>query len=310
MKNKLKLILAAASIAALAQWTPAFAQGNPPRPMTPGMMRPQMSPQPPASKADMSYAIGMNIGTSIKRANVDLDIDVLVGALKDVMAGRPAKLTDVQAQTAFRSFSMVARAKAEEGRHKLAAKNRAEGEAFLAENKKKDGIKTHAVTMHDGKTVEFQYKVITEGTGAMPKNNDVVSVNYRGTLLNGKEFDNSAKHGGPTKFPANRGVRGWIEALQMMKVGSKWELFLPADLAYGDGGSPSIEPGSTLHFDVELVSVEAPTGPSGPAKPLTSDIIRVPSTDELKKGAKVEVLKAADAEKRAQAEAQKPAANQ
>ena len=147
---------------------------------------------------------------------------------------------------------------------------------------------------------ELQYKVITEGTGAIPKTNDTVTVNYRGTLINGKEFDSSAKHGQPGKFQVNRVVRGWTEALQMMKVGSKWELYIPSSLAYGDYGSgPDIQPGATLIFEVELVSIDTPP-------PLTSDIIRVPSAEELKAGAKVEVIKPEDVEK-AKAEAEKNA---
>jgi hypothetical protein len=143
----------------------------------------------------------------------------------------------------------------------------------------------------------MQYKVITEGTGAIPKSNDTVTVNYRGTLVNGKEFDSSAKRGQPAKFQVNRVVRGWTEALQMMKAGSKWEVYIPSALAYGDRGNPSIEPGSTLIFEVELVGADAPAPPPPPAQPLTSDIIRVPSAEELKKGAKIEVIKAEDLEK-------------
>ena len=143
--------------------------------------------------------------------------------------------------------------------------------------------------------MEIGYKVITAGTGEIPKSNDTVTVNYRGTLVNGKEFDSSAKHGGPAKFQVNRVVRGWTEALQLMKTGSKWELYLPSSLAYGDGGSgPMIEPGSTLIFEMELTGIDAPPPPAPPPAPLTSDIIKVPSADELKKGAKIEVIKAED----------------
>ncbi len=164
----------------------------------------------------------------------------------------------------------------------------------------------------------MQYKVITEGTGATPKSNDVVLVNYHGRLINGKEFDSSTKRGDkPAKFPVGRVVRGWTEALQMMKVGSKWEIYIPPSLAYGDRGSgPIIEPGSTLVFDMELVGIETPPAPAAPAAratpaapaaPLTSDVIKVPSAEELKKGAKIEVIKAEDLEKMTNAAAQKPA---
>src|ERR1051326_1918386 len=209
----------------------------------------------PAFKDDKekaSYAIGMYFGNQIKRSNMELDEDVVVSAMKDILAGKEGRLSDQEGQTVIRSYQM-------ESRKKVADKNKALGEAFLAENKKKEGVKTHTVTLPDGKTAEMQYKVITEGTGASPKSNDVVSVTYKGTLINGKEFDSTAKHGGtPLKRAANQLVRGWTEALQMMKVGSKWEIYLPSSLAYGDNGTPSIDPGSTLIFEMELLGVEAP----------------------------------------------------
>ena len=261
---------------------------------------PKLSPQ--EQKDRWSYAIGMNIGNSIKRGGVELDVDTLAGAIKDVLAGREAKITDQQAQEAFRSYQMESRSKQDEIRRQAADKNKKEGEAFLAENKKKPGVKTHTVNLAGGTTAEMQYKVITEGTGATPKSNDTVTVNYRGTLIDGKEFDSSAKRGGkPAKFPVNRVVPGWTEALQMMKTGSKWEIYLPSSLAYGDKGyGPTIEPGSTLVFEIELTGIEAtppPAQPAAPAQPLTSDVIKVPSAEELKKGAKIEVIKAEDLEK-------------
>ena len=160
------------------------------------------------------------------------------------------------------------------------------------------------VTAADGTTAELQYKVITEGTGEIPKSNDTVSVNYKGTLLNGKEFDSSFKRGVPGKFMVNRVVKGWTAALEMMKVGSKWELYIPAALGYGDTGNASIEPGSVLVFEVELLTIEPPPAPAPASQPLTSDIIKVPSAEELKKGAKIEVIKAEDAAKAAQEAAQ------
>src|SRR5690349_18643557 len=229
-----------------------------------------------------SYGLGMYWGNQMKRNNMDMDLDVLIGALKDTVAGHELKLTDQQASEAIRTYQ-------QEARKQTAEKNKKEGEKFLAENKTKAGVKTQEVKLRDG-TAEFQYKVITEGTGAMPKSNDTVTVNYRGTLINGKEFDSSYKRGQPGKFAVTRVVRGWSEALQMMKVGSKWELYIPSALAYGDNGTPSIEPGSTLIFEVELLGIEAPTAAPTP-QPLTSDIIKVPSAEELKKGAKIEVIK-------------------
>jgi FKBP-type peptidyl-prolyl cis-trans isomerase FklB len=265
-------------------------------------------------KSKISYGIGMNIAANLKRSGVDVDVDVLAGAIKDVLTGKQTKLTEEQAREALMNYQkqvMAKRAeeqaKRDEERKKVAETNRKKGEEFLAENKKKEGVKTHSVTMADGTTAEMQYKVITEGSGDSPKSNDTVSVNYKGTLINGTEFDSSAKHGGqPAKFGVTGVIRGWTEALQLMKPGAKWELFLPSTLAYGDMGSgPTIEPGSTLIFDVELVGVDAPKPPPPPAQPLTSDIIRVPSADELKKGAKIEVIKAEDVDKVIKAEQEK-----
>ena len=303
MKNGLKLTLAFGFGMALLQVN-LPAQVNPAAANT-ATNAPKLSPE--EQKANISYAIGMNIGTNIKRGGVDLDVDAISGAIKDVLAERPLKLTDQQAQEAMRSYQVEARAKHEEIQKKSAEKNKKEGEAFLAENKNKPGIKTLDVKMPDGSTAQMQYKVVTEGTGAMPKSNDTVTVNYKGTLINGKEFDSSAKRGQPAKFQVNRVVRGWTEALQMMKAGSKWELFIPSVLAYGDTGNQSIEPGSTLIFEVELVGSDAPPPPPPPpAQPLTSDIIRVPSAEELKHGAKIEVIKPEDLEKLTNAAAQKP----
>jgi len=242
-----------------------------------------------------SYGIGIYFANQVKRSSMDVDVDVLASAIKDVMAGREPRLTDQQAQEAIQAYQKEAQAKAAE-------KNKKEGEAFLAENKKKPGVKTLTVKLADGTTAEMQYKVITEGTGAIPKSNDIVSVNYRGTLVNGKEFDSSAKRNAPLKRAANQLVRGWTEALQMMKTGSKWELYLPAALAYGERGGQGIEPGATLIFEMELLSFEVPQPPA-PPQPLTSDIIRVPSAEELKAGAKVEVIKAEDLEKQTKAAA-------
>jgi len=242
-------------------------------------------------KTKISYAIGMNIGNNLKRSGYDVDVDVLAGAIRDVLAGKEMKMTEPQAREALMAYQKEMTAKREEERAAKAEKNRKEGEAFLAENKKKEGVKTHTVTLQDGKTAELQYKVLKEGTGPLPKTNDIVTANYRGTLINGTEFDSSAKQGAPLKRSINQVIRGWTEALLMMKAGSKWELFIPSTLAYGDRAQgPNIEPGSTLIFEVELVSSETPPPPV-PPQPLTSDIIKVPSADELKKGAKIEVIK-------------------
>jgi FKBP-type peptidyl-prolyl cis-trans isomerase FklB len=305
MKTGLKLALIFGFGMGLLQY-PAAAQEKPVV-VNSATNAPKLSPK--EMKENMSYAIGTDIGRNLKRGGVELDLDVLHAAMKDAVTGGTSKLTDQQIQEAIGNYRKEAMAKRDEERHKSAEKNRTEGAAFLAENKKKEGIKTVEVKLADGTTAEMQYKVITEGTGAIPKTNETVSVNYKGTLINGKEFDNSTKRGNqPAKFQVTRVVRGWTEALERMKVGSKWELYLPSSLAYGDNGyGPTIEPGTTLIFEMELVGIEAPPPAPPPAQPLTSDIIRVPSAEELKKGAKIEVIKPEDLEKLTNAAAQKPA---
>jgi FKBP-type peptidyl-prolyl cis-trans isomerase len=195
-------------------------------------------------------------------------------------------MTDQQARAALTDYQ-------NEKQHEVTAKNLKDGEAFLAANKHKEGIQVHPVTLPDGRTAELQYKILTEGTGEIPRSNDAVRVNYRGTLIDDTEFDSSARHGGqPSRFTVNRVVRGWTEALQMMKAGAKWQLFIPASLAYEERMMPTIPPGSTLVFELELLEIDRP-------KPLTSDIIRVPSAEEMKAGAKIEMIKAEDVEKMA-----------
>ena len=238
----------------------------------------------------------MTFGNQIKRAGFEVDVDIVVVRDEGRSEGNELRLTEQQARETIMAYQ-------QEARKKTAEKNKKEGDEFLAANLKKEGVKTHTVTLPDAKTADFQYRIITEGTGAIPKSNDVVSVNYRGTLIDGKEFDSSAKRGQPAKFAVNRVIKGWTEALQLMKVGSKWEIFIPSVLGYGDNGyGPIIEPGSTLIFEVELLGIEPPqpqaTNPN-PAQPLTSDIIRVPSAEELKKGAKIEVIKPEEAAKAA-----------
>ena len=257
-------------------------------------------------KSKVSYAVGMNIGTSLKRSGFDVDVDILAGAIKDAAAGKTPALSETEAREVMMAYQQELKKKQEEERTVLGDKNRKAGAEFLTANKAKPGVKTKSVALADGTTAELQYKIITEGTGTTPGSNDTVTVNYKGTLIDGKELDSSAKHGQAAKFQVNRVIRGWTESLQLMKVGSKFEVYIPSTLAYGDRQSgPLIEPGSTLIFEVELVSVEAPAAPAAPAQPLTSDIIRVPSAEELKKGAKIEVIKPEDAARMAAEEAAK-----
>jgi FKBP-type peptidyl-prolyl cis-trans isomerase FklB len=238
-------------------------------------------------KDKVSYALGMNMGMNLKRQNVEVNSDVLMQGLKDALSGNKQLLTDDQMRETFKQLNQEVMARQQKVREEQLTKNKAAGEAFLAENAKKEGI----VKLPSG----LQYKVITEGSGPSPKATDRVSVKYRGTLIDGTEFDSTEKNGGaPATFRVDGVIKGWTEALQKMKKGAKWQLFIPGDLAYGERGSPpKIEPNATLVFDVELLDILPPQETAAP-QPVTSDIIKVPSADELKKGAKIEVLKEED----------------
>ena len=204
-------------------------------------------------KQKASYALGMKIGGDLKRQGVGASLDAALTArgLKDALAGTKALLTEDEEKAALMQLQTEMRGKMEAKAHEAGAAARKEGETFLAANKSKEGV----VTLPSG----LQYKILTAGTGPKPTATDTVTCNYRGTLINGKEFDSSAKHGQALSFPVNGVIKGWTEALQLMPVGSKWQLFIPADMAYGDRGSGSdIGPGETLIFEVELVSIGEP----------------------------------------------------
>ncbi len=193
-------------------------------------------------KDSVSYAIGHDIAKNLKKQSFDIDPDVLAKGLKDVMTSAKPALDDTQSQAAIMSYQ----------KHMMDAegqKNKTAGDAFLAENKKKDGV----ITLPSG----LQYKVEKMGTGKKPKAEETVSVHYIGKLIDGTEFDNSYKRGEPATFPCSGVVKGWTEALQLMPVGSKWTLYLPPDLAYGDRGAGQvIPPNATLIFEVELLSIK------------------------------------------------------
>jgi len=219
-------------------------------------------------KEKASYAIGMNIGKglseSFKKDSVDVNSDILLRGMKDALAGNKPLLTDEQAQAAIVALQNDLRKHQQELHLAAAAKNSKAGEAYLTANKVKPGV----VTLPSG----LQYKVITEGTGAKPVATDVVVCNYKGTLIDGTEFDSSYKRGKPATFPVDKVIRGWTEALQLMPVGSKWELFVPPALAYGEAGTPNggpIGPEETLVFDVELMSIQPKVEekPAAPAIP-------------------------------------------
>jgi FKBP-type peptidyl-prolyl cis-trans isomerase FklB len=236
-----------------------------------------------------SYAAGLWYANDWKRQELEFDMDQLMQGIKDAQAGK-GKLTEKEMQETLQNYSKQANAKRMEKRNQLGEKNKKDGEAFLAENKNKPGV----FTLTNG----LQYKVIKDGSGEVAKPTDVVTVEYRGTFIDGSEFDSSAKAGKPfTTRVAGGVIQGWTEALMRMKAGSKWQLFIPPSLAYGDRGTGPIPPNTTLLFDVELVSIQPPPPAPPPAPPLTSDIIKVPSLEEMKKGAKIETIKAEDVER-------------
>jgi FKBP-type peptidyl-prolyl cis-trans isomerase len=242
-------------------------------------------------KSKASYAIGMMLGHNWQQQGLDVDLDLVLRGLKDAQSGGPTLLTMQEMQSTLRAFQQTMMAKQAKMRAEQAEKNKAAGEAFLATNKDNLGV----ITLPDG----LQYKILTSGTGAIPTASDTVMVNYRGTFLDGTEFDSSTKAGHPLLIEVNHVIPGWTEALTKMPVGSKWQLFIPSNLAYGEQGSRGIPPNSTLIFEVELLDTKAaaPMAVPPPAQPLTSDVIKVPSAEEMKKGAKIETIKAEDMQK-------------
>ncbi|UCD00380.1 MAG: FKBP-type peptidyl-prolyl cis-trans isomerase [Phycisphaerales bacterium] len=195
----------------------------------------------------VSYIIGTQIGRNFKSQEVEVNLEALIRGLKDVLGGKELALSQEEMQRIYASFQQRMRAKQAAKVAKQAAENLAKGNAFLDENKAKEGVKV----LPSG----LQYKVIKEGAGATPTADDKVKTHYRGTLINGTEFDSSYKRNQPAEFPVKGVIKGWTEALQLMKEGAKWQLYIPANLAYGERGRPNIPPNSTLIFEVELLEV-------------------------------------------------------
>jgi FKBP-type peptidyl-prolyl cis-trans isomerase FklB len=201
------------------------------------------------AKQRVSYSIGADIGKNFKRSEIDVDPKALAAGLADALAGKPA-LTEEEMKETLQKFQMEMMAKMQTKQKDAGAKNLKEGEDFLAANAKKEGVKV----LPSG----LQYKVITAGKGKTPKATDTVKTHYHGTLIDGTVFDSSVKRGEPVSFPVNQVIAGWTEALQLMKEGDKWQLFVPGKLAYAEQpppGSP-IGPNSALIFEVELISIE------------------------------------------------------
>ena len=202
------------------------------------------------SKQKASYAIGMNWGTGLHRQAIDVDTAALLQGMKDALAGGKTLLTEDEARTALMQLQKEMQEKQQAKAAAECEANKKEGDAFLAANKSKEGV----VTLPSG----LQYKILKEGSGPKPTATDSVVCNYKGTLINGTEFDSSYKRGEPATFPVTGVIKGWTEALQLMPVGSKWQLFIPSDLAYGARGTPGgpIGPNATLIFEVELLSIK------------------------------------------------------
>ncbi len=214
-----------------------------------GLAHAQDRPVLKTDRDKVSYSIGLDIGTNFKRQSLDLDSKALAAGIADGLSGGKPLLTEDEVRKVLAQFQQQMAAKAQQAAQQLAEKNQKAGEAFLAENKKKKGV----ITLPSG----LQYQVIKTGTGKIPKATDTVTTHYRGTLIDGTEFDNSYKRGEPLTIQVNGVVKGWTEALQLMKVGSKWQLFIPSNLAYGPQGiGQAIGPNATLIFEIELLSIK------------------------------------------------------
>lgn len=195
-------------------------------------------------KKKASYAIGQQIGQSFKAQHIDIDVDVLAKSIRDSLANKKPEITEQQMGEAMQKLQSAQQEKMKT----LAESNKKEGLAFLEANKKKDGVKVSKSGL--------QYKIVQEGKGDSPKKEDSVMAHYKGTFMDGKEFDSSYKRGEPAEFPVTGVIPGWTEALLEMKVGEKRQLVIPSELAYGEMGRPGIPPSSVLLFDIELVSIK------------------------------------------------------
>jgi FKBP-type peptidyl-prolyl cis-trans isomerase len=251
---------------AAAQQTPATNQSTTPPPAktsassqssasgktsTGATAQHRAAPAPLVLKTDkdkQSYAIGMNIGKSIHRDGVDVDPNILLRGMKDAIAGGKTVLSDEEAKTVMTNLQANMLKEQAEKAQQAGDANKKAGDAFLAANKTKDGV----VMLPSG----LQYKILTQGSGPKPTATDTVVCNYKGTLLDNSEFDSSYSRNQPLTIPVSGVIKGWTEALQLMPVGSKWQLFIPSDLAYGPQAKGPIGPNSTLIFEVELLSIQ------------------------------------------------------
>jgi FKBP-type peptidyl-prolyl cis-trans isomerase FkpA len=256
-------LLTSATLVNAQTSSPTIVQTAPAK--KPAAKAPEAAPTP---KSEGSYAIGVSVGENLRRAKVqpnDISVEQIAKGIRDTLTGKVQMSQDYQ--NSIMTLIKGAQAADAAARTKEAEPNHAKAAAFLAENGKKKDVITTASGL--------QYKVVTPGTGENPKPTDQVSVNYRGTLLDGTEFDASAKHGGPAQFRVNGVIPGWQEALVLMKPGAKFHLWIPPKLAYDVDSPPSIPPGSLLEFDVELLSV-APPAPAAGAPPMGHPAIPPP----------------------------------
>jgi FKBP-type peptidyl-prolyl cis-trans isomerase len=256
------LLVAVAGAAHGQSGKPAQKPAAAPAPAAQPSAAPSGKPESLYDKA--SYTIGLNLGKSLKTNDIQANIDLIVKGLRDGLGGGPALLTDEEMQSTMQTLQQQVTAQQEAKRKALGEKNKADGEAFLAKNKEKPGVKTTASGL--------QYEVLSEGTGPMPKATDSVTVNYKGTLMDGTVFDSSYDRKEPVTFVLNQVIPGWTEGVQLMKVGSKYKFYIPSAMGYGErGAGNTIGPNSPLIFEVELISINKPepsaAPPAGEAKP-------------------------------------------
>jgi FKBP-type peptidyl-prolyl cis-trans isomerase FklB len=263
--SRVFIVAACMAVGIAGVWAAETAATNPPKPEVVAAKVETAAPAPSLpfknDQEKASYAIGYKMGSQYRAQDVPFDVAMLIQGLKDGITGQRPAVSDEQAKVLIDAFSKDFQEKAAKKRQELAAVNLASAKAFLEANGKKEGVKV----LPSG----LQYKVLTEGMGKIPTATDKVKVNYKGTLVSGIEFDSSYKRGTPAEFPVTQVIKGWTEALEMMKEGSKWELYIPPDLAYGENGRPSIPPNSALIFEVELLEIvkqdAAAAAPAAPA---------------------------------------------
>jgi FKBP-type peptidyl-prolyl cis-trans isomerase FklB len=234
--------------------TPSTAPAKPSQGTAASPPRKPAAPRPPLAlktpKDKTSYAMGMYLGGNLRKQGTEMDLAILTRGLRDSFSDGKTLLSEEEERTILTQLQNDIRKKQQELAQVAGEANKKQGVAFLEANKTKEGV----VTLPSG----LQYKVLQAGTGPKPAATDTVVCNYRGTLLDNTEFDSSYKRGQPATFPVSGVIKGWTEALQLMPVGSKWQLFIPTDLAYGDrGAGGQIGPGSTLIFEVELLSIQS-----------------------------------------------------